>query len=318
MATEHKFDASLAIGDIDEEVIELQKRRLSTYSVEALKVACQVDKVFVHHHDFRNALKMLDRLFQLGTELSMPQGARLIGSTGVGKTAVFRYFQLTLPSSSLFSPGLGAVGIRLPKAPKTGHIVQGLLSAIRYPFATGSAKQLYQRRALVFEALRSMGTRLIWLDEAQHLIRPGRANSEDWENESTEFLRELMDECRVSLVLAGTSALDNLPAAASHLASRVTSREEIKDFELDGVWVGFVRAFSKQCDPLDMAICNESGTAKKLHMATDGNLRAFKRLITESVLLMVDQRETCLTIPVLRQAFGIVYGRATTRSNPFD
>lgn len=316
--SQNRFEASLSLDEPDDVAWALAERRLATYSVEALRAASQVDKIHVLHDGFNVGLRMLDRLFQLGTELEMPHGARLVGATGVGKTAVFRYFRETLPKSSLFSNGVGVIGLRVPRSPKLGHFVGGLLNAIGYPFATGSGKQLYQRRHLVFDALKSVGTRLVWLDEAQHLIhQPRGGNLKDWDNDSTEFLRELMDECRVALVLSGTDELDGLPKAASHLAARITIREEFKDFEADANWVGFVLAFAKQCRVFDLGLLGDRAIAKRLHIATDGNLRSFKRLVTEGVLLAVDGGVTQLDRATLSRAFSIVNGCATTRSDPF-
>lgn len=313
------FDASLQLDGTDEEAKALAQRRIATYSVEALRAANTVDKIFVQHGGFTTAVRVLDRLFQLGTELDMPQGARLVGPTGVGKTAVFRFFQESQPKSSLISPGLGAIGLRVPQSPRTGHFIAGILRAIKYPFATGSGKQLYQRRPLIFEALQTMGTRLIWLDEAQHLIRqPKGSGLRDWENESTEFLRELMDETRISLVLAGTVDLDNLDQAASHLASRVTVREELKDFHADANWVGFVRAFVNQCGPFDISFLSDPAIVRRLHLATDGNLRSFKRLVTEAVLLAIDAGKLSLDQMLLKQAFNTIYGTAVVRRNSFE
>src|SRR5256885_12693200 len=135
------------------------------------------------------------------------------------------------------------------------------------PFNSGSARQLYMRRSLLFDALKNYKTRLIWLDEAQHLLYQRRSEmSNEWENDATEFLRELVDECKLSLVLAGTSELDNLPEVAPHLSSRVSGRESMDNFIADANWVGFVRGFVKQCQSFDLTCMNDVQMAMRLHM----------------------------------------------------
>ncbi|WP_182284427.1 TniB family NTP-binding protein [Comamonas testosteroni] len=312
------FDQSMQLDAPDPEQLALDARRLSTYSVGALRVATEADRAFVLFPDAVRALKALDRLFQLGTEFSMPQGMCLIGPSGVGKTDSFKYFRASLPQSALFSQDFAAIGVRVQSRPKTGHLVQGILKALKYPFAGGSGKQLYMRRFLVFDALKNCKTRLIWIDEAHHLLYPRRVSaSSDLENEATEFLRELMDECNISLVLAGTSELDTLPDAASHLASRVPIREEMKNFTSDGNWVGFVRAFAKQCQSFDLGYIHAPEVAMLLHLATDGNLRAFKRLMTEAILIAFDRGHSAVDKEAFCSAFKQVCGQATLRSNPF-
>lgn len=312
------FAESLALDGPDPDEAETNARRLHTYSVAALRVAAQIERVYVNHTAFADGLKTLDRLFQLGTELETPQGYLLVGPPGSGKTALFRYFRDSLPSSSLFSSSAGAIGLRVPKRPRPGLLVREFLRILKYPFAGGSYKQLYERRQLVFEALRSNGTRLVWLDEAHHLL-PKHASRqiEHDETEATELLRELMDECKVSLVLAGSDELDNLKTIAPHFTTRVAGRAALGIFELDASWLGFLKAFSAQSLGFDIRLIEDRSLAKLLHFATGGNLRAFKQLILEAVLVAHDANELRLTQDHLRKAFDLVFGMACTRSNSF-
>lgn len=317
-STNKVFDQSTHLDLPDEEQQALEARRLNTYSVAALRVAAEADRAFVLFPEAVHTLKALDRLFQLGTEFTAPHGMYLVGPSGSGKTATFKYFRASLPQSALFSDGLAAIGMRVQSKPKVGHLVQGLLSALKYPFTGGSGKQLYLRRFILFEALKSSRTRLIWLDEAQHLLMTRRTSADaDSEPEGTEFLRELIDECNTSLVLAGTAELNELPKVAPNLASRTPKREEMKNFPADGNWVGFVRAFAKQCQSTDLAYIHAPDIAMRLHLATDGNLRAFKLLITEAILIASDVSQSPVGQETLSQAFQEVFGKATTRSNPF-
>jgi Cdc6-like AAA superfamily ATPase len=316
MFTSSKFEATLDFESSDPEDQEIQARRIKSYSISALKAALPIDKIYVQHPDFTNAVTAMDRIFQIAPEVAMPHGLRLVGPPGVGKTAVMRYFQATLPTSSLFLPGFGVIGIRAQPRPRTGQVVSALLRAYRYPFATGTGKQLYIRRHLVFDAIKQKGTRLIFIDEAQNLVRHGRQSGvAEWESDVSEFFREIM--CHVGLILAGSKELDALDKSDPFLASRVTVREHIRPFEVNAIWIGFLRAFAKQCLLFDVGSIAESGMAKRIHLATEGNLRSFKRLLTEAVLLAVDQHKTTLDLEALGSAFRLVAGSAAMRGNPF-
>ena len=316
--TKKIFDQSTQLDAPDEEQLALEARRLKTYSVAALRAGAESDRAFVLFPEAVHILKGLDRLFQLGTEFSTPHGMYLVGPSGAGKTATFKYFRASLPQSALFSHSFAAIGMRVQSRARVGHLVQGLLGGLQYPFAAGSGKQLYMRRFILFEALKKSRTRLIWLDEAQHLLSSRRTSGGgDAETEGTEFLRELIDECNISLVLAGTSELNYLPEVASHLASRISIREEMKDLPSDGNWVGFVRAFSKQCQSTDLTYVHAPDIAMRLHLATGGNLRAFKRLMTEAILIAADSAYSVVNQEIFSGAFQEVFGKATMRSNPF-
>lgn len=294
-----------------------RERRLNTYSVEALRAAAELERVYVKHTQFVQVIDALDRLFQLGTELETPHGFRLVGPPGVGKSAAYSYFRHSLPTSTFFDHPSAALAIRIPKRPHTGVVIRALLRAVEYPFSEGSYKQLYARRFVVFDALKSKGTRLLWLDEAHHLIwRRSTGEFRQDEGDASEFLRELVDECRAGLVLAGSNELEDLPVALPHLASRVPGRLLLEPFALDPAWAGFIHAFSASFSMIDLQTINTPVVMTMLHKATGGNLRLFRQLMTESVLLSVDSKKTGLELDVLRQAYGLAFG-VSTRSNPF-
>lgn len=291
---------------------------MQVYSAEALRFAVAIEKVYVKHPQFALALQQLDRLFQLGTELATPTGLRLVGPPGVGKTALLRYFRDSLPSSSLYHKPAGALAIRLPNRPYAGHLVRALLWHLNYPLTGGSPKQLYERRRVVFEALKAKGTRMVIIDEAQHLVsRTFAGNVKTIEGDSTEFLRELIDETRVSLVLAGSQDLDGTGPAMDHLSSRVNSRLELKEFGLDPTWAGFLIGYSKQVTVFDLSLISEPDIIAKLFLATKGNARQLRQLVVESVLVAVDAGRRSFDYETLKLAYGRAFGESAARSNPF-
>lgn len=313
-----KFVESLDLETPDPEEQELYSRRITSYSVDALKAAVAVDRIFIGHPAFVRTVKAMDRIFQLAPEMELPHGMLLIGPTGAGKTAAFRYFKNTLPSSSLFAPGDGAIGLRCPKRPRVGHFVAGLLKAYKYPFALGSAQQLYIRRGLVFDAIRQKGTRLIFVDEAASLLKVRRAGGNlDGDTEVSEFFREIVDECKVGLVLAGTDDLDAIAQIDSALASRLTVREALCPFDSDEKWVGVIQSFSKECKTFDIRALANPDVAHLLHRATGGNLRSLKRLMIEAILIAFDTRKVVIDREILAKAFTLVFGSANLQSNVF-
>lgn len=315
------FDQSPHLDGIADETPPDLARRLATYSTEAVRTGIQVEKVIVQHADFKNVLKTVDRLFQLGTEMETPHGARILGGTGTGKLTLLKYFSRSMPRSSLFSYGLGVIPLRIPVRPRTGEFIYKLLNVTKYPFLQGNGRQLYQKRKLVAEALKGIGTRVIWLHQAQNLLNKSKdipnATAKDYEIDAITFFLELIDECQISLVLTGTAELEGLSGTSKELASRTPTVERLSDFSDDKVWMGFVRAFAKQCAAFDLAFLDDPRVAKYLHMSCDGNLRHFKQLITEAVMIAVDRNSLTLNQKLLSEAFQVVWGSASVRSNPF-
>jgi Cdc6-like AAA superfamily ATPase len=317
--SEFKFDASMADDDSLDSDIEIEKRRAAIYSIEALRAASQVDKIYVNHPSFAKAVTAMDRIFQLAPEMDMPQGMLLTGPTGAGKTTVFKYFSSSLPPSSLFAPGYGAVAIRCTKRPSAGFLIGALLRAYRYPFSSGTGKQLYARRQVVFDAVKEKKTRLLFLDEAGGLLSPrSKLVIESGETDATDFLRELMDTCRIGLVIAtklGEGVLDTLDEA---LASRISVRQSIQLFKPNEEWQGMMNAIVKQCKTFEIEFISKPVIARKLNLATNGSLRGFKRLLAEAILIAYDSKESTLNEVIFKMAFSRVYGENVGRPNVFE
>lgn len=316
-----KFDQSPHLDGIDDETPSDLTRRLATYSIDAVRTGISVEKVVVQHADFKTALKTVDRLFQLGTEMATPHGARIVGSTGTGKLTLLRYFVRSMPGSSLFSYGMGVIPLRIPVRPRAGEFIYKLLKVTKYPFLQGTGRQLYQKRPLVAEALKGVGTRVLWLHQAHNLLAKSKdlphAIAKDHEVDAITFFLELIDDCQLSLVLTGSAALEGLDGTSMELAARTPTLERLSNFSDDNVWMGFVRGFVKQCAAFDLAFLDDPRVAKYLHMACNGNLRHFKQLITEAVMIAVDQNSLTLNQKLLAEAFQAVWGCASVRSNPF-
>jgi len=293
-------------------------RRQRLYSQHALRVALPIDQIYVHHDRFSSGLEALDRLFQIAPHVRVPHGARLIGPTGSGKSALIRNFRDRLPSSTLFAPGHGAILVRSGARPTAGHLLSALLRAYNYPFGAVSARTLYIKRDNLFDLIKLKGTRVIFVDEADRLLMQVRRRAGTGEHpEATQLLRDIMDECNAAVVLAGTEALDQLASVDSHLADRVTVRHELQHFEANAQWLGVLRGFVKQSESFDIGIIVELAEAKRLHAATGGSLRALKRVVTEAALIAANQKKSSLDAESLALAFVAVEGQHGLRTSPY-
>jgi hypothetical protein len=301
-----------------EEVAAVTARRLRQYSLQALRAALPIDQIYIHHDRFVAGLNAMDRLFQIAPDVRMPHGARLVGPTGSGKSALIRNFRERLPRSTLFAPGHGAIVVRSGARPTAGHLLSALLRAYRYPFAAVSGRTLYIKRDNLFDLMKAKGTRIVFVDEADRLLTQVRRRGESTEHpEATQLLRDMMDECNVALVLAGTAALDHLATVDSHLADRVSVRHELRYFEANQQWLGVLRGFAKQCTTFDISAITDLAEAKRLHVATEGSLRRLKRLITEAALVAAQDRKATLDVHALAQAFVVIEGQHGLRTSPY-
>jgi len=302
----------------DEAEQQIQQRRLFTYSLAALQVAKEVDRIYVKHPLFKDALMTCDRIFQLSRELSTAQGGVISGETGTGKTSVVQYFQRSLPQTSLFELGLGALRIRLQHRPTAGQVVGALLRGLKYPFAQVTQQTVYAKRSLAFDVLRQKGTRLVFIDEGQNLATQARhRDREGKETGATDLLREMMDEAQVGLVIISDGSLKSLKTVDPALDSRVAAHVRLADFAKGAMWHAFVRTFCKQSKAFDLSFLDKPGPVDMTHAATGGNPRHFKRLVTEAVLITVDAGQQQLDVATMRLAFERLFGVHCERANPY-
>jgi type II secretory pathway predicted ATPase ExeA len=302
----------------DEEERSVRTRRMSTYSVNAIKLAASVDKVYIVHPDCKTSLIGCDRAFQLCRELSQQQVIMIAGGTGVGKTALIKYFRASLPKSSLFEQGFGAIAVRLPSRPNVGQVIGTMLKQLKHPFPQVTNQTLAIKREVLIESLRQRGTRLLFIDESHNLRDQTRIRNRVHDGTTvTDCLRELVDEASVGLCLSGTDDLLHLDAVDSHLDNRVSARFQLRSFKDDGIWRGFLSTFRRHCTQIDLGIIDSVEHAQMLFAATGGNLRIFKRLVTEAVLVCADASATSVTQEHFKKAFDSISGDASRVGNPY-
>jgi hypothetical protein len=302
----------------EEEDRQTAQRRLFMYSAAALAVAKSIEQIYVSHSQFGSALEACDRIFQLSGELQTPNGGLLCGPTGSGKTTLIDYFRASLPASTLFERGFGAISIRLQKQPTPGSVISSLLEAVDYPFPKVPERLVYLKRNVAMEALALKGTKLVFVDEGQNLESQARRRGDGADDSvASDILNEVMDKPRCGLFISSRRpiVLEQIDPA---LAGRVTVRLELSNFAPGPAWAGFLNAFVGSSKSFDLSFLLATGEPERLHVATDGNLRSFKRLVTEGVLIACDKPSKALTAEIMCLAFERIYGKANGRHNPYS
>jgi len=305
-------------GDGDALERQVAERRQATYSAEAIRRAAYVDRAVVFHQGFQAGLSATDRVFQLGAALTVPAGLRLIGPEGSGKTTLLRYYVDSIPSSSLFDRGMGALRIRLRKRPALGGTVESVLRALRHPFWKVTATTVGMKRDSSIEALKHRRSQLLLVDEAHNLCTrvTGWPQGSDEGNDTTEYLREIMD-AGVGLVLAGGTGLEQLHERDKYLHSRCAAKVVLANFHLDANWGGIVKGLVDSSKHHDLRYLLQPRQLMLSHRATQGNLRALKMLVVEAVLISSDCGRRDLIDDDLQAAFDRALGGLAHLPNPW-
>lgn len=311
------YDFTEFDGPVDEDERKTQARRQFMYSAVALAAAEVAERAYVMFPEFKHALEAFDRIYQLSGQLETPQGALVQGPPGSSKTTLAKYFAKSLPTSSLFDIGYGALFIRLRANPTQGLVVSQLLRAVKYPFTEVRKNRVYTMRDIAFEALGQKGTKIIFVDQAHCLATQWRTRHSDVpETAASDTLREMMDETKVGLVLLADAMFKGLEQVDAALADRISVRLTMSHFNEGEIWHAFLDAFAKTIGIVDMSVI-AAEAAGPTYMATNGNRRSFRRLMTEGVLIAVDAGSKVLTMEHLHLAFDRTRGDGSPKANPY-
>jgi nucleotide-binding universal stress UspA family protein len=304
----------------EEEARKTAVRRMFMYSEAALLAAAEVDRKYVLFPDLNVSLTAFDRAYQLALKITRPQGILVSGPPGSSKTSVAEYFKRSLPPSNDIIDGYGALILRLRSNPCAGALVSMLLRAIRHPFTTVRSGRIDTMRDIAFEALKQLGTRVIFIDQAHVLAQTARAARTAkgaLETTASEVLRDLMDETGIALIFLASSGFSGLEAVDESLADRVSVRLRLDHFQDDPQWKSFLKKIGAATACIDLNILADTDMAELTHRAVLGNRRRTKLLLTEAVLVAVDAGATAVERAHLGTAFDRISGASSQVVNPY-
>lgn len=297
---------------------DVQARRMSMYSVNAIKAAQAVANAYILFPQLKAALVAFDRVYQLSREVAVPQGVLLLGPPGSSKTSVAHYFMASLPPASNVVDGYGALYIRLRPGASAGMIVSQLLNALRHPITNVRHDRLTPMRDVACESLQHRGTRLLFVDEAQCLGLRGRGRMiDDRDTSAANMLREIVDRAGIGLVLLADHRLAALEQVDRALADRVSVRLSLSHFDNDALWATFLVGMVRSVDRPSLKLLTSGPVRAATYAATGGSRRATMRLVVEAVLIAVDADAGEVNQTHLQLAFQRTRGPSHELPNPF-
>lgn len=158
-------------------------------------------------------------------------GVWLFGEAGSGKTTTLKECERRLNAATDLDSEQPVLYLPLLPSPTMHSIVRDLLLLLKYPFS--NSRTFAERAAILFEAIRKKRVRAILIDEVQHIVEGNRTANQ---TEIRDFLKRLIDETNVCLVLSGLGTAKKLRANDEQLASRLPAevRLRLKYSEAEG------------------------------------------------------------------------------------
>lgn len=284
-----------------------------SYSDKALDIASSLAQIRINHTQFRDALEGIGRVIQLGNRLQEPFGVSIVAPPGAGKSLVIECVQKNICDWNFLRPNSVLVA-SLKESPTVAQIQNDLLANFNYAITPRSTRQtnavLYN---VLINAIKQHDIRLIALDEYQHVFL---ARKDDVHASVNDWLKRLMTQARVPVLLVGTETLRGIEKADPQLSTRIAAIFNLAEFRNDADWRALLVAFANAAKDIDLSALPEK-YATSMHKATEGIFRMLKKLIIEAAMVAVDAGARAVEKDHLKDGFHRVVGPGSSKVNPF-
>lgn len=266
---------------------------------------------------YRRSMKVMEQLLQRAERTKCPGGLILTGDGGEGKTFILQKFLQAHPIEEK-TEYIKCPALMLPLSwrPSVSDILLMILISLGYPPSMIRTQTNSEFQKLVIRALINCEVRMLIFDEAQHLWLSASGKSsrpiERMGKEVGEFLKSLYDQSGVAYVFSGTNGLKEYFRMDAQANTRWSGSVQLYPFEDD-------ERFREALMVLDEALpmeCSSSlfteNLAPKIFLATRGNFRLLKNLLSEAVFVAATQGEKYVSEAHLAQSCFQLFGDEKT------
>ncbi|WP_019831132.1 TniB family NTP-binding protein [Sphingomonas sp. PR090111-T3T-6A] len=185
-------------------------------------------------------------------------GGRILGPSGSGKTTSARYFRDWVLRQNQHAPDDVPVIIApLDRACTSRRLFSSILDAIGDDFSEQGTEAILKQR--VYRSLRRLNTRLLVIDETQHLrFRSTEAN------DTTDTLKRMLDDGLCPAIFLGTDEATEFLNQNKQLANRLMPPCDLKP--LDRSSPGDRKIFHTYVTELDCELAKAQLTVGKSHL----------------------------------------------------
>jgi Cdc6-like AAA superfamily ATPase len=278
-----------------------------------------IDRLFSPFPQVVNFQTRVRRLASTPLRDAEPNIVLLIGESGVGKTRMLKQTQSEFPRIEYETfTEIPVLYVRVPADCTYSNLIMTVLHAFETPLISSGADR--NRMQQIKTLITNCRVRLLILDDANQMVDRGRSKSHyrlgDW-------VREIADETRVRLVIAGVPRLWRMITTNEQLRSRVSQQIVVEPFT----------ASAQDKNPIDLALAafdscladihrvqlTSELTSRRFAHATAGRLRSLRNLLVNAVEIALESPKRQIDYGVLARAFRqTMFPGAPPERNPFS
>lgn len=263
-----------------------------------------VDDTLVPHPAFEEATRRMAQCFEYAKVGREPVGIAILGESRTGKSRSIEEFQAkhcpTRTEEGVETPVLRVV---TPAKPTTKGLAESLLRAMGDPKADRGTEQA--KTARIATLMRACGTRMLVIDEFQHFYDRG---SEKVIHDVANWLKNLVDETRVALVVAGLPYCEAVLEQNEQLAGRFLAPIRMPRFAWTNAesrehFIDILGAFSARLEErFDLPRLDSEEMALRCYCATGGLMGYLAKFLRQAVLDAAAASANAITLADLAQA----------------
>lgn len=279
-------------------------------------------RLTIPHPAFVEAAAELDEALESVGSQSFPTCLHIVGPSRAGKTRLIENFTRKYPKivegERTFIPVVHAA---IPPKGTIMGVMESLLRALGDPrWESGSSSN---KLARVHNFLDKCGTRVLVLDEFQHLVDKGQDSTL---KHTRDWAKALVEPRKFALVACGTERSIEAIADDAQLSGRFDApiwirRFDWRDEELHDQFLGVLAAYGEALKPFQLPELTSEEMVIRMYMATGGLMGTLVKLLTRVIRDAVRDERTDIGLSELRRAFRRAVNfsdRFAAGQGPFD
>jgi len=285
----------------------------------AATIIAKISRSFIRFPHVQYLLKRMQEILEREWVNEEADSLFLPGESGVGKSTLLTKFCNMYPP--IVHDEFTEIPVLYARVPAQGtplSLAGAMLLEMGSPF--WNVGKIEDRRYQLVCLIRKCKVRLIILDEVNHVTDKNGSKTHHY---TGDWLKELFEELKIPVVLAGTPSSDRLLHTNKQLRTRFREIIPIMQFSLTNKSAQdecekMMKTFSNMITGVSKVDITQGPLLSSMIFATAGQLRDIRRLLVKTVVLAFEHSPPKITVPILAQAFRqAIYRGAPDKRNPF-